>query len=368
MRILVLATSYPQPDGHFPLQYIHSRNQLYVKQGIDVSVISFDAEVDYELEGVQVYTLSTYEKTIKHESFDLLISHAPNLRNHYKFINKYGHLHDEIVFFFHGHEVLNTSKVYPKPYNYARKTQLNATIKRRVYDWFKLRFWQNYFKAHAQKSHFVFVSEWMYKMFLKFVKVDPSLIENRKSIIYNCVGHNFEIYSYDEEAAKTYDFITIRNFLDGSKYGIDIVTNLANENPQYTFCVIGEGDFYKYHDKPTNLTWIDKSLHHDEIIDYLNMAKCALIPTRVDSQGVMACEMATFGMPVITSNIDVSTEIFNDFSNVGFINNEGKNSHFASLYDQLVDGLPYEKNDKYFTKNTILKEVELFKKLISEKV
>jgi len=363
MKILVLATSYPRPDGSSALQYIHSRNQLYLQHGIDVSVLSFDAEADYELDGVKVYTLHTYENKLEHEPFDLLVSHAPNLRNHYKFIKKYGNLYKDIVFFFHGHEVLETAKIYPTPYEYAQKIQLNTDFKRRLYDRFKLLFWRKYFKKIAYKSHFVFVSEWMYRMFLRFVKIDPKYIEGKKSIIYNCVGDNFEQYSYDYSTPKKYDFITIRNHLDGSKYCIDLVTNIAKLHPEYRFCVIGEGVFYEHYDKPDNLEWIDKSLRHEEIIGYLNQSHCALIPTRADAQGVMACEMATFGIPVITSDIDVCAEVFKGFPNVGLIHNEEENIDIESLFNQLMKGLPYEKNEKYFAQNTILKEVQLFKDL-----
>lgn len=365
MKILVLATSYPRPDGYLSLQYIHSRNQLYLQEGIDVSVVSFTAETDYVLDNINVYTLHTYEKKVKNEPFDLLISHAPNLRNHYKFINKYGDLYEKIVFFFHGHEVLKTTKVYPTPYSFLEENTWNANMKRRIYDSFKLLVWRSYFKRNYHKSHFVFVSDWMYQMFLKFVKINPKLIEDRMSIIYNCVGKNFEKYSYDIHSPKKYDFITIRNHLDGSKYSIDIVTDIAKRHPQYQFCVIGEGQYFTYNEQPKNLEWINKSLHHDEIIDYLNESKCALMPTRLDSQGVMACEFATFGIPVITSDIDVSTEVFASFPNVDFISNEKKISSIEPLFNNLTKNVPYEKNDKYFSKNTILKEVQLFNYLIN---
>ena len=49
MKILVLATNYSRPDGFISLQYIHTRNKLYVEKGIDVSVISFAEREDYEL-------------------------------------------------------------------------------------------------------------------------------------------------------------------------------------------------------------------------------------------------------------------------------------------------------------------------------
>lgn len=363
MKILVLATNYPRPDGSSALQYIHSRNLLYLQQGIEVSVISFDSESDYELDNVKVYSLNTYEEKLHDESFDLLVSHAPNIRNHYKFIHKYGYLYEKFVFFFHGHEVLDTTKVYPKPYSYAGKNQLNTNLKRKFYDRFKLVFWRKYFKKIAHKSHFVFVSEWMYEMFLRFIKIDPKFLEGRMSIIYNCIGKDFEKNSYEYDTPKKYDFITIRNHLDGSKYSIDIVTDIAKSHPQYQFCVIGEGTFYEHNDKPVNLKWIDRSLRHDEIITYLNEAKCALIPTRTDAQGVMACEMAAFGIPVITSDIDVCAEVFEGFANVGLISNEQKKVSVSTLYGDLIEGLPYKKNEKYFAKNTMMKEVQLFKDL-----
>ena len=122
-------------------------------------------------------------------------------------------------------------------------------------------------------------------MFIKFVGLDPEIISNRKHIIYNCIGEQFERNNYKVEKQKEYDFITIRNNLDGSKYGIDIVTRIAKNNPQYKFCVVGKGDFYKFNKKPQNIEWIDKHLSHEEIIDFLNKSKCALLPTRADAQG-----------------------------------------------------------------------------------
>lgn len=368
MEILVLATSYPRPDGSVSLQYIHSRNQQYVNQGIDVSVVSFDAKADYILDDVKVYTLQTYNRKLKSKRFDLLIAHAPNLKNHLRFIKKYGDLYDKIVFFFHGHEVLKEAEVYPKPYDYAKKIQLKTMIKTGMYDSIKLLVWRKYFKKNAYKSHFVFVSKWMYHMFLHSVQVNPDLIEDRMSIIYNCIGENFEKYSYDPSIPKTYDFITIRNNLDGSKYSIDIVTKIARLNPQYRFCVVGEGAFYHYNEKPQNVEWINKSLHHNDIINYLNQAKCALIPTRTDSQGVMACEMATFGIPVITSDIDVCTEVFDGFPNVGLISNEASEYDIEPLLNRLTQGLPYKKNESYFSGNTIMKEVDLFKSIIKNEL
>jgi len=363
MKILVLATNYSRPDGFVSLQYIHSRNIWYLKKGIDVSVISFGAKYDYVLNGVKVYTPETYKSKLQENKYDILISHAPNLRNHYKFLKKYIKQFNNVIFFFHGHEVLRMSKVYPKPYAFDKKESLLSGFIRDIYDRLKLYIWRSFFGEIAYKSQFVFVSSWMYNMFIKHVKIDPEIVKDRKHVIYNCIGEMFENTSYEEEGEKYYDFITIRNDLDGSKYGIDIVTRIAENNPQYKFCVVGEGEFYKYNKKPDNLEWINRNLMHGEIIDFLNKSKCALLPTRTDAQGVMACEMATFGIPLITSNIDVCKEVFSDFENVELIDNNKENVNVSSILKRLESADKQEKVDKYFAKNTVGRELELFKRV-----
>lgn len=363
MNILVLATDYPRLDGSVASFFIHSRNKCYIKNGIDVSVISFRAEGDYEIDGVKVYTLKTYQNKLKDIQYDIVLSHASNLKDHYRFLKKHSNKFSNIIFYFHGHEVLRTSQIYPKPYEFSAKQPIIKKIISDTYDMFKLRVWRKYFKEISYKSQFIFVSNWMYDMFIKFIKIEPNLIEDKKHIIYNCIGENFENVEYDQLRDKKYDFITIRSNLDGSKYGIDIVTKLAKTNPQYEFCVVGKGKFYDYNEKPSNLTWINKNLSHDEIISYLNDSRCALLPTRTDAQGVMACEIATFGIPLITSDIAVCREVFEGFENVAFINNDKSDIDITPIFEKLLAVDAKSKNTKYFLNNTVLKEVELFQKL-----
>ena len=100
-----------------------------------------------------------------------------------------------------------------------------------------------------------------------------------------------------------------------------------------------------------------------EIIEYLNDSRCALMPTRADAQGVMACEMATFGIPLITSDIDICREIFRDFGNVGFINNNDKSADVLGLLS-LLEKSRGEKNQRFFASNTVGEEVKLFLTLV----
>ncbi|TMU84121.1 glycosyltransferase family 4 protein [Bacillus sp. BHET2] len=365
MNILVLATDYPRPDGYVSQYFIHTRNIEYVKRNINVSVISFTATYDYILDGVKVYSYKTYLEKLFNSRFDLLISHAPNLRNHYKFLRKFESRFNKIIFFFHGHEVLKSSKIYPKPYSYVKKSSFINKLSQNAYDNLKLKVWKSFFEKNASKTVFIFVSQWMYNMFLEFVKIDPSLIKGKTYIINNSIGNKFEQNVYDEKSKKEYDFITIRNLLDKSKYCVDVVCRIAETNPGYRFCIVGKGNYFSHRKKPNNLVFIDSHLKHDEVIEYLNKSRFALMPTRADAQGVMACEIASIGMPLITSNISVCREMFDDFENVIYIENE-KDIFLDSLNVENLGSKVIKPNNKFHSENTVGKEITLFKKIVGE--
>ena len=138
---------------------------------------------------------------------------------------------------------------------------------------------------------------------------------------------------------------------------------MAKVNPQYKFLVIGKGSFFQYYPKASNLEWLDKNLRHDEMIVLLNKSRCALMPTRVDSQGVMSCEMATFGIPLITSDLPVFYEIFHGFENVQYIDNKDAVDLSSILVDIKATGT---KNKKYFLEKTIQEEIKIFNDILQE--
>lgn len=364
MKVLVIVTNYPSPKVGIGLMYIHTRNLFYVKNGIDVTVLNFATDESYEWDGIPVLSLKDY--VTKEISFDLLISHAPNLRNHYKFLKKYADRFQNIVFFFHGHEVLLSSKVYSKPYDFVKQNRVK-TLMNDLYDSFKLSVWRRYFPQIADKSYFVFVSKWMFDEFKKWVKLDEDDLKHHISITYNSIGENFENLQYDVKCDKKYDFVTIRGFMDGSKYAVDNVCRLAEKYPQFQFLLVGKGQFFEYHTKPENVEWKAEYCNHEQIVELLNQSKCALMPTRTDAQGLMSCEMATFGIPLITSNIPVCHEIFDDFENVRFISNDRPEEGFDTIYQQLLNQGILPKNTKYFGEETVKKELKLFH-TIKEKI
>ena len=355
-KILVLVADYPDNNGKVTLMYVHTRILAYIKNNIDVTVLNFNTLVNYEIEGVKVISLDYYKKN--NNEYDILVLHAVNLRNHYKFLNKYGDRFKRFVFFFHGHEVLKINKDYSKPYRYNKPNKIKDILQN-CYDICKLYLWKKYFIKVVYKSDFIFVSKWMYDKFLLNTKIKEDFIKEKSHITYNSVGYEFERNIYDEKNKKEYDFVTIRANFDNSKYAIDIVNRLACNTPNAKFLLIGKGDFFKYYKKASNIIWLDKNLSHNEIIDILQKCRFALMPTRTDAQGLMMCEMAAFGIPVITSDIPVCHEIFDDFDNVTYINNLDEKLNLNKYLNAKNVSL---KDERYFLKETILKELSILNK------
>ena len=92
--------------------------------------------------------------------------------------------------------------------------------------------------------------------------------------------------------------------------------SIDSDHSMYYIPFYKTDEYFDIYEKAKNIEWLDKTCNHNEIIKLLNEAKCALMPTRTDAQGLMACEMATFGIPLITSDIPVCHEIFDEFKNV----------------------------------------------------
>lgn len=319
-RILVLVEDYPSEINSYPMAYVHTRNKLYLEyaENLHIDVLSFRAKKDYIWDGVHVFC----EKNIKDKSlYSMIVSHAPNIKNHIRFI-----LNNDlknITFFLHGHEVLPVNKYYPKPYSWLKE---NTSYFRGVYDYFKLKILSYLFEKN-KSYQFVFVSQWMKNEALLNLNLNEL---NNSFIIHNPINKVFIDNEFKFYEPKKYDFITIRP-LDGSKYCMDVVYNLAKNNPQYKFKIIGKGMFFNHYPMLKNITWDDNFYSPKELLDYLNEAKIALMPTRLDAQGVMMCELAAYGMPIISSDINICHEMLGVYKNAYFINNENPQNDFTKI-------------------------------------
>lgn len=359
MKVLVLTAFYPNPKGSHERMFVHVRNKYYVKCGIDVTVLNFDADSGYVMDGVTVISLSEFVNSAEKDRYDIAICHSANIRNHYLFMKRYGKLFPHYIFFFHGHEILYMNKDYPKPYDFLGTAKKYKILARNLYDGMKIHLWASFYKKMAYKSDYVFVSHWIMKHFFKNTGLGKNDLLGRCHIINNGIGKVFEENSYDMAEPKEFDFITIRSNIDGSKYCVDLLVRIAEMNPELLFLLIGKGQYFEYNKLPLNLRWINKTLGHEEMLEYMNKSKCGLMLTREDTQGVMTCEMAAYGIPVITSDIEVCHEFFDNTSGVRLISNEHIDIDIARISESLWKEMPYNKNKSCWSIRTIQKEVEL---------
>lgn len=309
MRILVLSQAYPSSNNKYAMSYVHTRCVSYLRLGCSVDVLSFSVKDSYLYEGVRVLS----EGQVELEQYDIVLSHAPNIKNHVRLLSRVSR--KKVVFFFHGHEVLRR-RDYPTPYTWRKQSLLKQGLIS-VYDEMKLfflRLWLHWF-SRRNDIGLVFVSDWMRDQFDKNIISSRSFC--RSVVICNSVNPHFEESSYAPQNIEA-DFVTIRP-LDESKYCLDLVVSLARANPSLKFHVYGRGEFFQYVEKPDNLSWFDCFIPQSDIPALLNRYRAALMPTRYDAQGVMACEMAVYGIPLVTTEIPICKEMLAGFSNVCFL-------------------------------------------------
>lgn len=362
MKILVLSGKYITPDGSTAQRFVHERNLVYQNSGLDVTVLNLSAVADYEIDGLHVICFATYAEEVN-QKYDILVMHQANLRHHYRFLKKYGDRFPHFVFIYHGYEILRCKKAYPKPYKYNSSCLKNTA--QDIYDIFRLSIWRHYLPKVRYKSHYAFVSRWMMEQFLQSTKLPYSFIDGAYDIIYNGIGSIFERTVYDCATPKQYDFITIRHTIDTSKFCLDYINALANANPYRSFMIVGRGEYFSHYKKADNITWENRILDHQQVVDKLQTARCALMPTRTDAQGLMVCEMASIGMPVITSDIPVCHEVFDGFSNVALIKNDDVSVDLTAILADLERNEPYQTYGKYYSKNTGEKEVEMLRAIVA---
>ncbi len=360
MNILVLSEAYPNEGNKYTMTYVHNRNVGYVQNGHNVDVLSFSSDENYTFEGVSIY-----KEINELDKYDIIVSHAPNLRNHLKFLYKKYKKDIPIVFFFHGHEIMDISKYYPKDFWYV-KTSFVKQIIQKIYDPIKLKILKHYiFKLiRLDKVSLIFVSDWMkYMAFdsLNLNKDEERLINNKSFIVNNSVNDIFLEKSYIEKDNYEADFVTIRPF-DNPKYGVDIVYNIAKNNPNYTFHIYGKGEYFNQVEKLENIKIFEHFIAQKDIPNYLDKYKCALMPTRLDAQGVMMCEIATYGMPIITSDIDICREMLKNFTNVSFVSNDTEKKIDISKH---IPKMSIEKNTKFDSQKLVIEELSIFEKFVN---
>ncbi|QNG60226.1 glycosyltransferase family 4 protein [Bacillus sp. PAMC26568] len=365
MQILIIVQDYPSQENKYAMNYVHTRNLEYLKEGFSMKVLSFNAKKSYSYEGIEVCTYTEFLTAYQGDEIDLIISHAPNLRSHIRFLLNKKLQFNKILFFIHGHEVMKKSKYYPEPYDYIKSSSIKKQMNN-VYDSFKLAFLKRFMekKFKAGKLKIIFVSKWMKDTFLENISIREKVLDENSYVISNSMNQVFIDRTYHQAASTKADFITVRP-LDQSKYAVDLVVKLAEKHPDLSFHIYGKGSYFSHNKQPENIEVFQDFLKPDDLAELLNEYRCALMPTRLDAQGVMMCEIATYGMPIVTSDLPICKEMLGTFDNAFFMDNETSDFNLnQALLSINPDANKEVLKRKFSLENTIHQEMEVIKSLI----
>lgn len=355
MRILVMVAAYPSVDKPYNMAFVHSRVLHYQRNGWQVQVLSFSAGQPYTFEGVLVNSESSLDAST---TYDLVIAHAPNLRHHIRWLITHAQNWKKMLWVLHGHEVIIHENYHPDPYPWDKKNHRLKRFLKYLYDQFKVRVLRLLIPYWVLKNrlYIVFVSEVLRQAFLDCVRVPSTLLDRHASVIHNNMYPDFHMQQHSPKDIWA-DFVTIRP-LDDARCCIDLIVKLALRFPHLRFDVYGQGEFFKYNLKPDNLNYYDYFLRQSDIPALLNHYRSALMPTKVDTQGVMSCEMATFGMPLLTSDLPVCEEMLSTFQRVRFFSLEPLTIDLDAFLSE-IQFLPVGDLSYFHDQHTISKEIEV---------
>lgn len=318
--ILLITPSYPSPDNLYACGFVHARVKEYIKQGLNVEVAcvyEYNSMAHYEIEGVQVYKtgFEQLRSILMCRKYDAILVHF--FDEHYGYYLDTSYIKDTPIFLFnHGADILYWNyKEFYTPYftdEYTLPDNLKKSYKKR----------DQYVRNFSNKDNvfWIFVSE--------SEKKEAERINNLKFknsvVIPNII--NQDVFSYNKKDINLRKNIFMaRRFDNTKKYAIDIavltILELSRRPFFYdlNFYLCGEGDFHSQLVEPvekfSNVHIVKNFLSHNQIKEYHGKCGIALFPTRNDTQGVSALEAASSGLAVVTSDLEVIHEFFDESLN-----------------------------------------------------
>ncbi len=316
-QYLLITPLYPTPNNLYACAFVHTRVKEYIKAGLDVEVATIfhaDESSVYEIDGVRVYKTDFLElrSILMSKKYDGILVHFFDEKYAKYFDTSY--LVDTPIFLWnHGADVLY------KDYKdiYTPYFEDDYTLPEETAAAFKLRdmYYEKF--AHHKDYNWIFVSDSERRRAEELLGYEF----NNAVVIHNLIDSN--IFKYEEKSPELRKKIfLIRRFDNTKKYAIDIATLTILELSRrecfkdLEFYICGEGDFHDQLVQPLrrfdNVHIITNFMTHQQIAEMHKKCGIGLFPTRQDTQGVSALESASSGLVVLSSDLEVIHEFFDD--------------------------------------------------------
>jgi len=325
MKIAVFSSRYPSLSNHYSHTFVHTRNKEYTKLGHQVTVFVPQVTKDnYVLDGVKVELCQTSEMISRLGEYDCFAIH---LFHHdinpkidagvvYDFL-----LNDDrpLLHFFHGIDGL---KIFKHRFHevFQNKTGLFRAIYRDFYVHKRLKSKIEVLNTKTNVT-FVFPSNWLK------IEVQNSfdLTFNKTTIIPN--GIDCEKFKFQENLWDLrYNILSIRPL--EKAYACDLTLNvLRGLSSSFSATLLGKGsqltsiksDIVK---NKLNVSIQSDFIPNNQIPIIHQKSGIYLASTKMDTQGVSACEAMASGLLTFSYNVGAVGEFIKDREN-GFLAESG---------------------------------------------
>lgn len=372
---LIICPGYPSDSNQYLFGFIHSRVREYFKNKFltDIAIVSSDNTTQfYEYEGVNVagITYMQLRELLQRKKYKRIIIHY--FKDEYNQILSATDLsYTKVYIFAHGGDLIYRDLNYlSTPYF---KNIPHITNEQEIQYQKKDEIIKKY--NNNPNVKFIFGTQWAKDRSEKTNNINY----NNYDIIPNVINENIFVYKKKNSELRK-RIVIIRKFDNIKTYGIDtsvrVIMELSKKSffKELQFDIYGDGEYHEELLQPIkhfdNVNIYKRFLNHNEISKVHQENGIALFTTRYETQGISALEAALSGLVVLTSNITAVPEVFSD--NIDCLFEPENYKDFAkkiteiyenpTLFTNLSEKMHDEALKKYNLKNTINKELTLFRK------
>lgn len=303
--IQIFTSRYPSSDNLYEHAFVQTRARLFSKRGFQVKVFVPSAKKSSKLDGgVTVIRAPANQIIQEMDVNEPVYLHLLNLQfigptrtlSLYKFIFKNC---NNLTIYFHGSEVQSYS-----PYLFDFSWSFREVGKFMYKNFLYMPVLRQIFKSRKNEIKAIAPSNWMWHEAEKQLnlKLRP------RNIVPNSIENVF-FEQFDANAERRDTEIIMVRPLTSKKYAVDIGLLIFSKLPEdYKLTIYGKGilksellnlaDTLKISDR---ITFIDHFIEPKAMPQLFAKFRFALMPTRMDAQGVTMCQMAAAGCFVITT-------------------------------------------------------------------
>ena len=306
MKIAIITSRYPSKDNPYNHMFVHARCLYFVQQENIELVVYVPSKNDetYVFENIKVVKSSSLKISNEILSFDLVYLHLLNIYpnselsgwNIYKSI-----MNNNIpcAMYIHGSEA---QKYGTRNFNYD--FSIKETLTYFYKDFYFIPKIKKFVKVINSRNNSVFLapSKWM----IKEAENNLSIKFNNFEVIPN--GIDIDMFTFSDLFENRYKLLTLRP-LESPKYAVDVAIEIMRFLPsKFTLDIYGKGKLHnefivliKKYNLENRINIINEFINRKNLNQLFSKYGVALMPTRMDAQGVSMCEMMSSGLLTVSS-------------------------------------------------------------------